>query len=71
MKTTKTQDKISLRQLYAKGWTIRQAAEALERSPQHVAEVVRGRRVSPSLMARLIALPKQDLVLRGWREVVR
>lgn len=50
--------------LYAKGWTIRQAARKLNVSYSHLAYVLRGERVSVSLIKKLRALPKRKLVLR-------
>lgn len=51
-------------QLYARGYTIRQAAKALNVSPIHVSYVLRGMRQSKSLMTRLEALPPRRLTLR-------
>lgn len=50
--------------LYAKGWTIRQAAKHLHVSYSHLAYVLRGKRESASLLARLRGLPYRPLVLR-------
>lgn len=47
--------------LYGRGYTIRQAAVILGRTDTHVGEVVRGRRKSPKLVAKLLALPYREL----------
>lgn len=50
--------------LYARGYTITQAAKTLHVSVNHVACVLRGERKSDSLMRRLTALPQRSLRLR-------
>lgn len=51
--------------LYAQGWTIRQAARKLGRSPQHIAEVLKGTRRSEPLLRKIKKLPLRSL---SWRE---
>ncbi len=63
-KQHKTLKKLTLNELYAKGWTVRQAASRLGRSYSHVAAVLRGQRCSQQLMSELCALPTRDLKLR-------
>ena len=50
--------------LYAKGWTIRQAARKLNVSYSHLAYVLRGQRVSITLVDKLRAVPERPLNLR-------
>lgn len=50
--------------LYAQGWTIRQAARKLRRSPQHIAEVLKGARKSDPLIRKLQNLPARPLQFR-------
>lgn len=56
--------KMNSNELYARGYTIRQAAKVLKVSPTHISCVLRGERQSKSLMARLVALPQRRLTLR-------
>lgn len=55
---------MTLNDLYARGWTIRQASRRINRSYSHVAYVLRGERKSEKIQKALLALPKQTLVLR-------
>lgn len=55
---------ISLNTLYQKGYTIRQAARAVDRSAPHVLLVLKGARKSPNLVKALLALPNRELNLR-------
>lgn len=50
--------------LYARGWTVRQAAKKLGVSYSHVAYVLRGERKSKRLLDSLRALPQRTLNLR-------
>lgn len=56
---------ISTNELYAKGWTIRQASKAIGRSYSHVAYVLRGERKSAAITRALLALPQRGLSLRS------
>ena len=51
--------------LYAKGWTIRQASKAINRSYSHVAYVLRGERKSITILRELEKLPARALNMRS------
>lgn len=55
---------ININWLYAKGWTVRQASKAINRSYSHVAYVLRGERQSLSIIRELKKLPSRSLHFR-------
>ena len=57
-------NKVDINWLYAKGWTVRQAAKAVNRSYSHVAYVLRGQRQSNALLLQLKRLPQRTLSFR-------
>ena len=61
-------DTINHNWLYSKGWTVRQAAKAINRSYSHVAYVLRGERKSKEIEKQLQKLPMQPLRLRSFPE---
>lgn len=50
--------------LYAKGWTLSEASDAVGVTPHHVRMVLMGQRFSSRLIIKLTSLPKKPLVLR-------
>lgn len=62
----KTEEVLSIPWLHAKGWTVRQAAKAIDRSWSHVASVLKGKRKSTVVTAGLRALPKKKLRRRTY-----
>lgn len=56
--------KIDLAWLYGQGWTLREASEKLQVNPSHLCRVLKGDRPSRRLLARVQALPKQELQFR-------
>lgn len=65
MNTTLTQDQtFSSAWLYAKGYTIAQAARRIGRSTQHVHSVLNGKRESAAVMNALQALPQRPFTPR-------
>lgn len=50
--------------LYARGYTLRQAARAVHCTPGHLSRVISGERESSTLGAKLRALPKRALNMR-------
>lgn len=62
---TQIQDgKPTLEWLYARGWTLRSAAEELGVDPGHLSRVLNGVRNSKRLSTRLLSLKKKKLILR-------
>lgn len=50
--------------LYGRGWTLREAANALQVNPGHLSRVLNGERKSQRLLDRLKTLPKRNLQFR-------
>jgi len=48
-------------QLYAKGWTVTQAAREIGVTSTHVSAVINGRRISKRVTQQLWALPHREL----------
>jgi len=51
-------------ELYAQGYNLRQAARAIDRSAEHVRQVMLGHRPSARTIAALLALPKRTYKAR-------
>lgn len=61
---TKNMEEINTNWLYSRGWTIRQASKAINRSYSHVSYVLRGERKSKAIARELKKLPVRTLNMR-------
>lgn len=60
----KTQEKVGTEWLYARGWTIVEAAEYLGVNQCHLGRVLKGERISKRLLDKVVRLPRKNLNLK-------
>ncbi len=58
-------EEVTAQWLYMRGYTVRQAAKAINRSATHVHYVIAGKRKGPATAAALRKLPRRPLCLRA------